>query len=52
MCEVAKRLRRTEIQLNHEQLVVLPCEEGLALPAISHRTRDGVRLNEPVALHK
>ena len=51
MREISKCLRRTEIQLNHVKMVILSSKEGLALTSISHRTRDGVRLNESVTLH-
>lgn len=51
MREVSKRLRRTEIQLDHEQLIILLSKEGLALTSIAHRARDRVRLNEPIDLH-
>lgn len=42
MREISKRLRGTEIQLYHEQHIVLLSKEGLTLPSITNRTRDCV----------
>ena len=51
MREIAKRLRRAEVDLDHEQLVILLRQEGLALSSVANRARDGIRLNEPLSLH-